>query len=227
MTDSLGTHLEERHTIKKNMDSYIAVYLVIPHRVFREGLQKLLEYYPDIKVLGSGGFDLQTLDRVLKARADVLLVSDEIPPLFFSILANSHPKKFLVISTSRSVDRGLQWLIRGAHGVVPCASGGGDLHRAIKGVVSGKLWAPRKLMHEALQRLPPDPSFPALSAQQHCIFLCLAQGLCDKDIMKKCGMSFSTLRTQLKRIYKKLGVSSRLEAISLLFKTEENSPQFL
>jgi DNA-binding NarL/FixJ family response regulator len=58
----------------------------------------------------------------------------------------------------------------------------------------------------------PDEDLASLSPREVEILNCLAQGHRYKEIAEKLGISVETVRTHLRRIYKKLQVSSRTEA---------------
>lgn len=52
----------------------------------------------------------------------------------------------------------------------------------------------------------------ALTARETEVLCLLAEGLCDKAMMARLAIEFSTLRSHLESIFAKLGVNGRLEA---------------
>lgn len=61
--------------------------------------------------------------------------------------------------------------------------------------------------------LPPD--FETLSAREVEVFLCLGEGLSDKDIAEELSISVATVRTHARNVYGKLNLSNRAGAVKL------------
>jgi DNA-binding CsgD family transcriptional regulator len=65
-------------------------------------------------------------------------------------------------------------------------------------------------------RKPRGPSSIPLSPRERDIVEYLALGFTNEDIARGCGTSAHTVRNQLYKLYRKLGVSSRAELVGLL-----------
>jgi len=61
-----------------------------------------------------------------------------------------------------------------------------------------------------------------LSPQQTRVVELILHGLQDKEITAELSITFSTLRSHLERIYRRLQVSSSKEAILLVFRMAQN-----
>jgi len=75
-------------------------------------------------------------------------------------------------------------------------------------------------IHSYVQRIflfPPVredvPGSSVLTSREHDILGCLRKGSADKDIARDLNISVWTVHTHLKKIYEKLGVRSRTEAV--------------
>ncbi len=66
------------------------------------------------------------------------------------------------------------------------------------------------------EKLP--ESFTSLSKREYEVLLFIAEGLTDKEICEKIFVSINTVRTHTRRIYDKLLVNNRLEAVAMLNK---------
>ena len=62
-------------------------------------------------------------------------------------------------------------------------------------------------------RSPPADGLAVLTAREREVLESLATGSLYKEIAKRLGMSFDTVRTHLRKIYEKLHVHSRTEAV--------------
>ncbi len=59
---------------------------------------------------------------------------------------------------------------------------------------------------------------PEISTAEHKILLLLADGLGNKGICARSGLSVKTVKNHLYKIYKKLGVQSRSAAVAQAFR---------
>ena len=57
------------------------VFLVDDHAIMRMGLASLLATYPEIKVLGDGGDEPSTINRILSLSPDVVIIDLIMPRL--------------------------------------------------------------------------------------------------------------------------------------------------
>ena len=76
------------------------------------------------------------------------------------------------------------------------------------------------------QRAQPQPGIENLSPRENEILRLLARGYAYKEIADELGVGLGTINTHIRRIYRKLQVSSRSEAVSLFapFPTEPRAP---
>jgi DNA-binding NarL/FixJ family response regulator len=66
---------------------------------------------------------------------------------------------------------------------------------------------------------PPDPSTPApVTRREREVLRYLAAGLQNKEVAQRLGLSLATVRNHVHNILDKLGVHSKLEAVSLSFR---------
>lgn len=72
----------------------------------------------------------------------------------------------------------------------------------------------RKVVQSLQQAPPPAQSPEALSPREQEVLDCLAQGFLYKEIADKLGISYETVHTYIRRIYEKLQVRTRTEAVA-------------
>jgi DNA-binding NarL/FixJ family response regulator len=95
--------------------------------------------------------------------------------------------------------------------------------KALKTVMSGELWLERK----RLQKLIPDTSSvfskdtPHLTKREIEIVKLICNGLSNKEIKKSLKISEQAVRAHLSRIYRKTGVSDRLQLALLAVNTRQ------
>jgi len=72
---------------------------------------------------------------------------------------------------------------------------------------------PEIVLSAALERLSRRHG---LTNRERAIYSSVLQGLSDKEIADTCGISLTTVRTHLKHVYEKTGVSSRTQLLAKL-----------
>jgi two-component system nitrate/nitrite response regulator NarL len=106
------------------------------------------------------------------------------------------------------------------------------LWKCISAVHQGQVWANSAELQLLLSTLrSPAPiraaSFPAknlLGMRETQVANLVAEGLPNKGVAKRLGISEHTVSNYLFRIYNKLGVSSRVELVLYILKQREQSP---
>ena len=123
----------------------------------------------------------------------------------------------LMLTVYEDTDRIFKALTAGASGYLLKRMAPAKLLEAIRDVHSGgsPMSGPiaRKVVQFFQQGPPPKEENEALSTRERQVLQCLAQGHAYKQIGDELGVSIDTTRTYIRRIYEKLHVHSRTEAV--------------
>jgi DNA-binding NarL/FixJ family response regulator len=164
-------------------------------------------------------------------KADVLLISsnlDEDPRRAFEVLRElrtSHPQVRAVILLDSSKREFILRAFRaGARGIFSRHESVDSLCKCVRSVHEGQIWASSLQMSFAVEALASSPTVRAvdangldlLSKREMEVVHSLAEGLTNREIAERLGLSQHTIKNYLFRVFDKLGVSSRVE---LLFMT--------
>ncbi len=164
-------------------------------------------------------------------RVNVVVLSsnlDEEPLRGFELLRElraSNPDIFaIMLLESSKKESVLQAFRAGARGIFSRHDSVETLSRCIRSVYEGQIWANSQQMSFAVEALATSPVVRAvdanglslLSKREMDVVRSLAEGLTNREIAERLGLSQHTIKNYLFRVYDKLGVSSRLE---LLFMT--------
>lgn len=171
------------------------------------------------------------IETVRLHKVDVVVLSsnlDEEPLRGFELLRQlreSHPSILaIMLLDSSKRETILQAFRAGARGIFSRHDSVETLSKCIRSVRVGQIWANSQQMSFAVEALATSPMVRAvdanglslLSKREMDVVRSLAEGLTNREIAERLGLSQHTIKNYLFRVYDKLGVSSRLE---LLFMT--------
>ena len=164
-------------------------------------------------------------------RVNVVVLSsnlDEEPLRGFELLRElraSNPDILaIMLLDSSKKESVLQAFRAGARGIFSRHDSVETLSKCIRSVYEGQIWANSQQLSFAVEALATSPVVRAvdanglslLSKREMDVVRSLAEGLTNREIAERLGLSQHTIKNYLFRVYDKLGVSSRLE---LLFMT--------
>jgi len=197
------------------------------HAIFREGLRKLLEAEPGMRIVGEAADGEETVNLVRQLNPQVLLLDLSLPKLTGMEALRELGKlgvqtRTLVLTAAIESEQIIEALQLGAHGIVLKHSALQILLKSIHCVQAGQYWVGQEGVSDliqALRRMNPSqstsggsPAFGLTSRERQVITLIVA-GYTNKDLARKLGMSEHTAKHHLTHIYDKLGVSNRLELV--------------
>lgn len=189
--------------------------------LFGEGLKRLLEDEREIDVVGifNEGIDFR---EIIKIKPDVVLLDFNIFRDLPEDFANDTQVKILIIGNKAlySVsDRRIADLVsKGVAGILPPGADSYLLRKATKAISSGELWLDRKTMRSILSYESFSKRKVKLTEAEKEIVSLICQGYRNKEIAQKLHVSEQTVKSHCNRIYKKVGVSDRLQLAIYVYK---------
>jgi DNA-binding NarL/FixJ family response regulator len=202
----------------------IRIVIADDHPIFREGLIKLLETRPELKVIGAANDGDEALPLVEQLQPDLLLL-DLAMPRIGGLLAlrelkesKSTTRILLLTAAIEQADIVTAFQL-GAQGVVLKDTASDVLFKSIQTVMAGRYWVGRKpvadlatTMREISANSPaPTRKHFGLTPRELEIISLILGGLSNGDIASKFAISEKTVKHHLTNIFDKLGVSNRLE----------------
>jgi DNA-binding NarL/FixJ family response regulator len=208
----------------------IRVLIVDDHAMVRRGMRDFLGLHADLDVVGEAADGAQAIDQVEALQPDVV-VMDLLMPVMDGITATAaikaaHPDIEVIALTSFiEEDRVVDALGAGATGFLLKDAEADDLAAAIRAAVAGEVHLDpavagivARRMRSGTERGPADPQAAALAAltpRERDVLAAVAQGLSNRAIGERLGITERTARTHVSNLLAKLGLSSRTQAALL------------
>ncbi len=205
--------------------SKVRILLADDHAVVRAGIRNALRDFPDLEIVGEVGDGPALLDALERMQPDCLLIDVTMPDFepvaaIRQIRARYSSMKILVVSAYDDdvYVRGL--LGAGVDGYHLKDQPLSDLRLAVQRVLAGERWVSSPLV-DKLVSYKGVPSSPPLTTRQQDILRLLKQGLDNQTIARQLDLSVKTVENHLTRLYRQLGVQSRLEAVNYVIQHPE------
>ncbi len=197
----------------------IRILLVDDQRLFRQSLKHLLEQDPQIQVVGEAADGQEAVVQATELQPDMILLDVELPalsgPQAARLIRERLPRvKILMLSVHDEDERIRDSLSGGADGYIIKDADHREFLRIIKQTMAGESIASPFLISPG-QRTPTP--LPDLTPRERQILSLLGEAMSNKEIAKTMNLSPETVKSHLQRIYAKLGVGSRTEALRLFF----------
>ena len=193
----------------------LKVFLVDDHRLMLEAMRVSLECEGDIAVVGEADSGAHVLPLVGQTGPDVVLLDVRMPGVDGLTVLEQLREKYpsvAVVMFSGIDDPALvrAALERGAAAFVLKHVEPRDLAAAVRQVVNGAIFRPLDLLGSIKQEARETVG---LSKRELSILEALQSGGSNHDIAKELFLAEQTVKFHLTNIYRKLGVSTRTEAV--------------
>ena len=201
--------------MKKKNQTKIKVFLVDDHPAVREGVRSYLNNQGSVLVVGEAADADEALRKARKLAPEVIVLDVNLPSLDGGELARklrqTVPAAKLI---AFSVHAGQEYVVRmarcGAHGYVTKDAPTAKLVEAIRHVHQGGLYFPPEMSDAILnpetKPSSEDANTAALTTREREVLTLLAEGLANKEVARKLGISVRTAETHREHVSHKLNI---------------------
>lgn len=199
-----------------------AIAIVEDDPILRSTLAEILASAPKWHLTGSFASGEEAMAALLTQPPDVVLMDIQLPGISgiecTAQLKSAHPGTFvLIVTVYDNNDRVFKALAAGASGYLLKRDAPEKLLESLDDLLAGGSPMSGAIARKVVSYF--QKSGPALTTEQNLspreqqILELLVEGLIDKEIAHELGISRETVRTHLGKIYQKLQVRSRTEAV--------------
>ena len=203
------------------MGQRVSVFVGEDHPIYLEGLVRALAVRPDFDVVGSASDGREALTRIRALQPDVAILDENMPGLLGNdvlqaISRDELPTRVVMLSASLDSSVVFRAVANGVRAYLTKDAGRGTICDTVAAVARGEtVLAPEVqggLADEVRTRQANQR--PALSPREHEILERTSNGQSAGDIARELQISTATVKTHLRNVYEKLGVSERAAAVA-------------
>ncbi|MBS1598251.1 MAG: response regulator transcription factor [Bacteroidetes bacterium] len=195
----------------------------------REGLKNFLALSPDFQVLNTYKTAEQAVEAIPRLQPDIVIMDINLPGMNGIDCTRILKKKeirtqFMMFTVYENDEKVFEALKAGATGYLLKNTGLIHIIESLKELYQGgspmSANIARKLVNNFQQHSENETPYQIdlLSVRENEVLQLLAYGLLYKEIADQLGISTSTVRQHIHRIYEKLHVQNRTEAINKAYK---------
>jgi len=203
----------------------IKILIADDHALVRDGTRQILEHERDMEVVAEAGDGEEAVELATRFKPDVAIIDISMPKLD-GIEATKQikalcPSIAVLILTAYDDEQFIFSLLEaGAAGYLLKSIRGHELVQAIRAVYAGESVLHPSVARKVLDRFVPSSGKPrkqesqeVLSEREMEVLRLVTRGLSNKDIAEDLCLSMRTVQAHLGRIFNKLNVGSRTEAV--------------
>jgi DNA-binding NarL/FixJ family response regulator len=210
----------------------IQVMIVEDHPFFRQGLRRVLEVEPDIRIIAEAGDAQEALDLIPRVRPHIVLMDINLPGMnglqaTRRVKADHQDIGVIILTGYDNTEQLLHAVRAGASAYFTKDVTPDKLIEAIREVRQGNYVINDDVLEQPqvaswllaqFQQFPDalnyemDSPFVPLSEREMEILECITQGLSNKEIAKQLSISRQTVKNHMTSILRKLAVNDRTQA---------------
>ncbi len=205
-------------TVSGMTSEVIRVLVVDDHALHRDGVRQILGAHPDLELAGEADSAEVALALVNQLHPSVVLMDIRLRGMngidATRRIRRDHPDTRVLVVTAHDDEEYVRSALEaGASGHLSKAARGRELVQAIRVVAAGGTVVEPMALAHLLERTGTRTSGSRLTEREQAVLELLVEGLHNKEMAARLGISRRTVDRYCDNIYAKLGVGSRTEAV--------------
>lgn len=200
------------------------ILIVEDHKEVREAVEYLIKKETDYRVIGSYEKGMEALDRLSVLKPQIMLVDLGLPDMsgidLISFVKENNPDiEILVLTVFDDNENVFRSIKAGARGYILKDNIFEDLLPAVEDLIAGGAPLSPKISRKVIEEFNKQAKVNSTSSEydltdrEQEILNLVAKGDNYTDIAEHLGISFNTVKTHMKNIFRKLEVKSKVQAI--------------
>ena len=213
----------------------IRVLVADDQALVRAGIRMLIETQPDLEVVGEAGDGIAAIGEVTRLRPDVVLMDVRMPRLDGIeaarriIALGPDPVKVVMLTTFDVDEYVFDALSAGATGFLLKHARPEELLYGIRAAADGHALIAPALTRRLIERFASSrprarPELGRLTEREREVLVLLVRGLSNAEIAGRLFVGESTVKTHVARIFTKLGLRDRAQAVIYGYETGMVTP---
>ncbi len=192
--------------------SPLRAFVADDHPLYRGAVLGAIDACDEVELAGSAEDGQEALAEILRLRPDVAVLDVQMPGLSGSgvveaLVGQDVPTRVLLVSGLATGEMAQRAIAAGADGFIDKQATAEELCAALLAVARGE-----RVLSPRLAAPRPRGS---LSAREYEVLRLVAEGLSAPQIAERLVLSSHTVKTHMRNLYEKLGVTDRAEAVAV------------
>ena len=203
----------------------IRIVVVDGHALIREGLRGVLGLVDDVEVVGEADNVDAAVKAVVAHEPDVVLVDLQLHDgdgvaVIRALAARAATPAIVVLSVDGGRDRVREALRTGARGFLLKSAGADELAAAIRQAAGGRWAFGEDVMAMLVDTFLGTVSFgvPPVTPREHEVLRLLADGLPNRAVAERLGISTRTAQKHVENLFKKFNVHGRADLVTVAWR---------
>lgn len=204
-------------------ESITSILVIDDHPLFRKGVRNLISMDPSLTVVDEAPSGEEGIEKALQLHPDLILLDIDMRGMngietLGELKKHGTPSKIVMLTVSNNEENVLTALRLGANGYLLKDMEPEEILASIRRVINGDSVISPQLatllanFFRQGQALANSPGQSRLTQRETETLQLLTEGLSNKHIARKLGISDATVKVHIKHILRKLQLTSRVEA---------------
>jgi len=204
----------------ESVQDTISILIVDDHALFRESVARLLAAEPDFEVAAHCGSVDEALQTLRQTHIDIVLLDVQLGEqdgTQFLRLAKQQgfDGRVLVVTAGIEESKVAELIHTGISGIFTKHNSADSLPQGIRDVMAGKVWFDQKLLQNAITGNLSARAQGRFTQRERQVLSLVFEGLANKQIAERIGVSESSVKATLQQLFSKTGVHTRSQLVRI------------
>jgi len=204
----------------ESVQDTISILIVDDHALFRESVARLLAAEPDFEVAAHCGSVDEALQTLRQTHIDIVLLDVQLGEqdgTQFLRLAKQQgfDGRVLVVTAGIEESKVAELIHTGISGIFTKHNSADSLAQGIRDVMAGKVWFDQKLLQNAITGNLGARAQGRFTQRERQVLSLVFEGLANKQIAERIGVSESSVKATLQQLFSKTGVHTRSQLVRI------------